>query len=172
MESARALPLGVNMKLPFDSRSNWRPMSSSVSSAKAFTSEAEIPSRVRNPSAIRSVRFISSVRFSIGPRLIVRKEPDQYKRDNRRHFANAASQWSKPRSVRFPDNLSRASRRGYELIRNQDARNSRFRNVGSRHLPDVAIVISNNSASASESCRNSPLAWRRKNSVSSSYVRQ
>ena len=104
--------------------------------------------------------------------VIRRKAPDQCKRDNRRHFASVASQWSRPRSVRFPDNLCRASRRDYELIRNQDAHNSRFRNVGNRHLPGSPIVISKNSASASESCRNSPRAWRRKNSVSSSYVRQ
>ena len=69
MESARDLPLRVSTKFPFDFRSSWSPISSSVSCAKSFSSEAEIPSRVRNPSAIRSVRFISCVRFSLGVRV-------------------------------------------------------------------------------------------------------
>ncbi len=135
MESASTLPFGVNMKFPFDFRSNPSAISSSVSCRNLST----LQQKLRRACAARA-RFAPCVSFHpsdfrsidavIGP-----KERDQCTRDNRRHFANAASQWSKPRSVRFPDNLCRASTRDYELIQNQDARNSRFRNARSRHLP-------------------------------------
>src|SRR5262249_12685359 len=62
-------------------------------------------------------------------------ERDRCTCGSHRRSANAASRRSKRHSARFPDNLCPASTRDYELIRNQDARNSRFRIVGSRHLP-------------------------------------
>src|SRR5262249_5068938 len=59
------------------------------------------------------------------------KGRDRCKRDNRTHFANAVYRWSKPRSGQYPDNLYPTNRRGCELIRKGDARNSRFHNARS-----------------------------------------
>ena len=65
-ESARTLPLRVSRRLSFDFRSNLSVMSSSIFWEKSFSSEAEIPSRVRNPSAIRSVRHRSGCAWKFG----------------------------------------------------------------------------------------------------------